>query len=111
METWIQGFTTYIGSGEDSISEAEVTCVCRFGTLQQADLLSLLVVDLGCVFIGHGLPRDFRTISTTTLSLPSLTSAAPDTFVPPECVVEPSPCTTGQRDIEGYPWDVWLVFN
>jgi hypothetical protein len=29
--------------------------------------LNVLVVDLGCIFIGHGLSKDFRTISESRL--------------------------------------------
>jgi PAB-dependent poly(A)-specific ribonuclease subunit 2 len=42
-----------------------------------------LLVDLGCIFIGHGLSKDFRTISE-----PPLVPANPDIFVPPEQVLD-----------------------
>lgn len=41
------------------------------------------VVDLGCIFIGHGLAKDFRTISRS-----SLDRADADIFVPPEQILD-----------------------
>lgn len=47
------------------------------------------MVDLGCIFIGHGLSKDFRTISE---SLYTIAHPAPltdlDIFVPPEQVLD-----------------------
>lgn len=43
------------------------------------------MVDLGCIFIGHGLSKDFRTISESAGPQPPLTE---DIFVPPEQVLD-----------------------
>ena len=43
-----------------------------------------LLVDLGCVFVGHGLSKDFRTISTKAC----LSLLTEDIFVPPDQVMD-----------------------
>lgn len=56
-------FATYACAAEDCVQETEATCVKQRVMGLFLTSIVLAVVDLGCVFIGHGLPKDFRTIS------------------------------------------------
>lgn len=46
------------------------------------------VVDLGCVFIGHGLSKDFRTISKLFYRAREIATEVPDIYVPPAQVLD-----------------------
>lgn len=50
-----------------------------------------LLVDLGCVFIGHGLSKDFRIISKSSLCVLAVLDANTtllDLYIPPEQIID-----------------------